>query len=98
MPELSAEDIAELEDELAGERAYRDSLRTALRSISDNGGADFVSITTPSGATRQVRYNQAQLTRLIGAANVRINRLRGRVQGKDWQSTAGPPTYRNNIA
>ena len=98
MPDLTAEEIAELETELAGEQAYRNSLRTALRQMSDNGGAEFVAVTTPSGHQRTVRYNQMQLTKLIGAANVRINRLRGQVLGKDWQTTAGAPTYRNTFA
>ena len=98
MPELTAEEIAELEDELAGEQAYRDSLKSALRKVADNGGADFVQITTPSGHARTVRYNLPQLQKLIGAANVRINRLRGQIEGKDWQSTAGAPTYRNAFA
>ena len=35
-----------------------------------------------------------QLNKLIGAANVRINKLKGQLQEKDWQSTEAAPTYR----
>ena len=95
MPELTAEEIAAIQADLDAERAYRDSLRTALRQVSDNGGADFVQITTPSGHQRTVRYNAMQLQKLVGAANIRINKLGGQTQGKDWQSTQAAPTYRS---
>ena len=84
-------------DELAGELAYRASLQAALKQVADNGGADFVQITTPSGAQRTVRYNLMQLTKLIGIATVKINDLQARSEGKDRQSTSGAPTFRTRF-
>ena len=95
MLELTDDERADIQADLEAERTYRDSLKVARLQVSDNGGADFVQITTPSGHSRSVRYNAMQLNKLIGAANIRINKLQGQLQEKDWQSTQGAPTYRS---